>query len=108
MSDYSILTYAEQLTEDMRGAVELAHLPTGPRALESELIAATTADIPNVATVARLVSMAHAAFVVADAGIDGIAAPWYREIGLRLLRRSMEGLSVIEADREPRPATGLN
>jgi hypothetical protein len=96
------------MMEDMRSAVELAHLPTGPHALERELLDAETTDVADIATVARLLSMANAAFVVADAGIDGIAAPWYREIGLRLLRRSMEGLNVIEAHREPRPAAGLN
>jgi len=57
---------------------------------------------------ADLISLAHAAFVVADAGIEGIAGPWYHEIGLRLLRRSMDAMTVIEADREPRPSAGLN
>lgn len=50
----------------------------------------------------------NVAFVLADAGIDGIATPWCREIGGQMLRYAMEGLSVIEADREPRPTGGLN
>jgi hypothetical protein len=107
MNENSILTYAERMIEDMRGAVQLAHLPTGPQALERELLDAEMADVADIATVAHLLSMANAAFVVADAGIDGIVAPWYRDIGLRLLRQAVGGLNVVEAVQQ-RPGVGLN
>lgn len=103
----SVLTYSERMTEDMRSAIELAVLPAGPQEVERELIEATTADVADIAGVARLISMAHTAISVADAGIDGIAAPWYREIAKRLMHRAAEGLTMVEAI-EQRRATGLN
>lgn len=108
MSDNTILTYAERMTEDMRGAIELAHLPGGVPSLEKELIEATTIEVTDIASLARVISFANAAFVIADLGIDGVLAPWCREVGVKLLRSAMVGLSVIEADREPRPTAGLN
>jgi hypothetical protein len=72
------------------------------------LIEAETAGADDIASLAQLISIAHAAFAVADAGIDGSFEPWYRDMGRRLLRRSMDALAVIEADRELRPAVGLN
>lgn len=108
MSDAKILTYADKMTEDVRGAIELAHLPGGVSSLEKELIEATSIGVTDIASLARVISFANAAFVVADLGIDGVLAPWCRQTGGQLLRRAMEGLSVIEAQSEPRPAAGLN
>ncbi|MGM4915899.1 hypothetical protein [Tardiphaga sp. 813_E8_N1_3] len=100
MSENTIRTYAELLLNDQRCAVNLVYLPGGARDFERDLIAATTAEVSDAAGLAQLVSLAHAAFVVADTGAEGVAPPWYREIGLRLLRRSMDAMTVIQADRE--------
>lgn len=108
MTEATISTYADQMLNDMRAAVELVHLPGGLRDFECDLLAAESANVSNIAALARLISLAHAAFVVADAGVEGVPAPWYRHIGQRLLHRSMDALAVIEAYREPRPLGGLN
>lgn len=83
-------------------------LPGGEADFQRELLAAVQSDANDIASLAHLISMANAAFAVADAGIDGSFAPWYRDMGQRLLRRSMDVLALIEADQEPRSVGGLN
>lgn len=108
MNGNTISPYTNKILNDMRLAVETVHLPGGEADFQRGLLAAENAGANDIASLAGLISTAHAALVVADAGIDGVTAPWYREMGQRLLRRSMDALALIEADREPRPVAGLN
>jgi len=91
------------------GAIELACIPPdGVRSLERELLDAISGPpVTDIAGVARMVSMANAAISVSHMGIEGVAAPWFADIAKRLLKRTAEGLTMVEAQCE-RASAGLN
>lgn len=104
----AIFTTDDIMLADMRGAIELSSLPGGSEELQRQLIGVEQADASDVAALKRLISLAHAAQAVADAGIDETFTSWYRDMAQRLLRRAMDAVVVIEAMEASRQAGGLN
>ncbi|MEH2574429.1 hypothetical protein [Bradyrhizobium sp. AZCC 1708] len=109
MSSSSIKTRAQHMMDDVEAAIaETNLLPGGSARFQNTLLEAEQRDVRTVDDLAKLISLANAALAVAGSGTDVLGGPWYHEMAQRLLRRSMDALAVIEADRWPRPAAGLN
>ena len=108
MSSRKIKPRQQAMHEDMEGAISTVVWPGGQANFQKLLMEAEQRQTTTIDDLARLISLANAALAVASSGVDIIGGPWYHEMAQRLLRRSMDVLAVIEADRQPRPAAGLN
>lgn len=104
----TIQTRTDAMQADWRNAVDLANLPGGAYEFQRQLIAAEAASLGGIDHLASLISLANAALVVADSGIDGVAAPWYRDKAARLLYGAMKALEAVEAAVERRADSRLN
>jgi hypothetical protein len=105
----TIKTRAEQMTDDMRGAIELMHLPGGPAQFQRIIAEAEGAEVADFDGIAHLISIANACLAVVDAGVaEQTFVPWYQDKARNLLAKAMGGLAVAEAMREPKPAASLN
>lgn len=63
------------MLNDIRAAIEIQIVPGGSEGFQRRLMAAETADVNGMDMLADLISVAHAAFAIADSGMKGVIAP---------------------------------
>jgi hypothetical protein len=102
MSSSNIKTRQQAMLEDMERTINMVLMPGGSQHIQKLLMEAEQHQTTNIDGLARLISLANAALVVASSDVDDLFSPWYRDMAQRLLRRSMDALAVIEADQQPR------
>lgn len=108
MSDSNIKTRQQAFRDEMEGAANLLVRPGGSAKLQQIILEAEQREATTIDDLARLISLANTSLFVAGSGLDDLFGSWYSEKAMQLLSRSMDALAVMEADRQPRPATGLN
>jgi hypothetical protein len=111
-----IPTLAETMTADSRHIIESVFFPDLAADFERKLLEAETAEANDADGLVKLISLAYAVQAVADAKegfaagseMQGRPAFWYREMGQRLLVRSMDAISRIAVSEGYRPVSGLH
>lgn len=110
-----ILTPSEKMAKEARSALEMMFMPETATVIEQMLNDAEVADTRDIDELVTLMSRAYAAHTIADAKqgqyggeMHGLPASWFRDMGQRLLRRSVDAVAVIAASSERQQAGALN
>ncbi|WP_029077232.1 hypothetical protein [Kaistia adipata] len=102
------VTLSETMMQEGRQWFELTlTLPDGPERFQAALTQAAQAHITDVPSIARCLSLAHAAISVS--GTEDRWASWYRDMSQRLMQRAIEAMSLLDAMPASSPSSaGLN
>ena len=108
-----IPTLAEAMVKESHDIIQIMFFRDHANTFDKTLNDALSADLDSPDCLVRLITLAYAANTVAAAKetregseMHGTDADWYREMGQRLLVRSMDAISTIAVSEGYRPASG--
>lgn len=110
-----IPTLAEAMVKESHDIIQIMFFRDHANTFDKTLNDALSADLDDSDCLVRLISLAYAANTVAAAKetregteMHGTDADWYRDMGQRLLVRSMDAIAAKAANEIPRAGIGLN